>query len=87
MLRSQVNRAFNTSMEIGVKVQVENYIEHTIRHVSSAYLTFVAVDRNGNRLRVPPVVPETEDEMRRYEDAVRRRTIRESERGRRKAAE
>ena len=84
ILRSSVNRAFHTSMEIGVQVLVENYIAGTRSHVSSAYLTFVAVDRHGRRLPVPPVIPETEEEKRRYEDALRRREIRESER-RRKA--
>src|SRR5690349_9218135 len=53
ILKSSVNRAFHTSMEIGVKVWVENYIAGTRQHVSSAYLTFVAVDRQGNRLPVP----------------------------------
>ena len=79
ILRSSVNRAFHTSMEIGVKVWVENYIAHSRQHVSSAYLTFVAVDRHGRHLAVPPVLPETEAEKRRYEDAGRRREAREAE--------
>lgn len=82
ILRSSVNRAFHTSMEIGVQVLVENYIAATRSQVSSAYLTFVAVDRHGRRLPVPLVIPETEDEKRRYEDALRRREIRENERRR-----
>lgn len=82
ILRSSVNRAFHTSMEIGVQVLVENYIAATRSQVSSAYLTFVAVDRHGRRLPVPPVIPETEEEKRRYEDALRRREIRENERRR-----
>ena len=82
ILRSSVNRAFHTSMEIGVQVLVENYIAGTRSQVSSAYLTFVAVDRHGRRLPVPPVIPETEVEKRRYEDALRRREIREAERKR-----
>ena len=85
ILRSSVNRVFNTSMEVGVKVWVENYHTETNRHVSSAYLTFVAVDSTGGRrLPVAPVVPETDEEKRRYEDALRRRGIRQSEVARRK---
>src|SRR5512135_737481 len=82
ILRSSVNRAFKTSMEVGVKAWVENYIAGTRRHVSSAYLTFVAVDREGRHLPVPQIVPETEEEKRRYEDAARRRQAREAERQR-----
>jgi acyl-CoA hydrolase len=84
VLRSSVNRVFNTSMEVGVKVWVENYRAEESRHVSSAYLTFVAVDAAGNKVAVPPVVPETEDEKRRYEGAARRREIRRAESARRK---
>jgi acyl-CoA hydrolase len=76
ILRSGVNRAFHTSMEIGVKVWVENYINGSRHHVSSAYLTFVAVDRHGRHIPVPPVIPETDEEKRRYEDAARRREAR-----------
>ena len=71
-------------MEVGVKVWVENYRSNETRHVSSAYLTFVAIDAAGNRLAVAPVIPETADEKRRYEDAVRRREIRRAEKERRK---
>ncbi len=84
ILRSSVNRAFHTSMEVGVKVWVENYRSEQNRHVSSAYLTFVAIDAGGNRLPVPPVIPETEDEKRRCDDALRRREIRRAESARRK---
>jgi acyl-CoA hydrolase len=84
ILRSSVNRAFHTSMEVGVKVWVENYRLEENHHVSSAYLTFVAVDAAGQRLAVPPVIPETEEEKRRYEDAGRRRELRRSEAARRR---
>src|SRR5213082_2748369 len=84
ILKSSVNRAFHTSMEVGVKVWVENYIAGTKRHVSSAYLTFVAVDRHGRHIPVPPIVPETPDEKRRYEDAGRRRELRRAELDRKK---
>ena len=77
ILQSSVNRAFKSSMEVGVKVLVENYIRDARSRVASALLTFVAVDRDGHHLPVPPVIPETEDEKRRYEDAGRRRDLRE----------
>ncbi len=82
ILQSSVNRAFHTSMEVGVRAIVENYISGTHRHVSSAYLTFVAVDKEGRRLPVPPLIPETEEEKRRYEDAGHRREHRKAERER-----
>ncbi|MGH9638440.1 MAG: acyl-CoA thioesterase, partial [Bryobacteraceae bacterium] len=47
-LKSQVNRVFRTSMEVGVKVWVENLQTAQTRHTSSAYLTFVAIDQAGN---------------------------------------
>ena len=79
ILRSSVNRAFHTSMEIGVKCWVENYIAGTTRHVASAYLTFVAVDKEGHHRPVPQIIPETAEEKRRYEDAGRRRELRKAE--------
>jgi acyl-CoA hydrolase len=75
-LRSSVNRAFRTSMEVGVKVWVEDLLTGTERHVSSAYLTFVAIDREGGRIAVPAVIPETHDERRRFEQAGERRNYR-----------
>src|SRR5437868_6832609 len=90
ILKSSVNRAFHTSMEVGVKAYVENYISATRRHIGSAYLTFVAVDQRGRRLPVPPVVPQNEEEQRRFEGAGRRREMSKAERDRRhqlKAAE
>ena len=85
ILRSSVNRAFRTSMEVGVKVWVENYILDDCKHVSSAYLTFVAVDAGGRHLQVPAVIPEAEDQRRRYEDAGRRRDLRRAELERRRS--
>ena len=75
-LKSQVNRVFRTSMEVGVKVWAENLVSGEVRHVSSAYLTFVALDRAGNRVVLAPVVPETADEKRRFEQAAERRAYR-----------
>ena len=75
-LKSQVNRVFRTSMEVGVKVWVEDLRTGQERHTSSAYLTFVALDRAGNRVVLPPIVPETEEEKRRFEQAAERRAYR-----------
>jgi len=84
ILRSSVNRVFRTSMEVGVKVFVENYIHDSCQHVGSAYLTFVAVDGAGKHVMVPAVIPETDEQRRRYEDAGRRRESRRLEMDRRK---
>src|SRR5277367_3574163 len=64
ILKSTLNRAFRTSMEVGVKVWVEHTIAGTHRHVGSAYLTFVAVDSQGRRVPVPELKPETDEEKR-----------------------
>jgi acyl-CoA hydrolase len=86
ILKSSLNRAFRTSMEVGVKVWVEHTIDGTMRHVASAYLTFVAVNPQGGRVRVPPLEPETEEDNRRYHDAGRRREQGELERERKQSA-
>ena len=76
-LRASVNRAFRTSMEVGVKVWVEDLLTGAEQHVSSAFLTFVAVDPKGlGRVEVPQVVPESDEEKRRFEQAGERRTYR-----------
>jgi acyl-CoA hydrolase len=75
-LKSAVNRVFRTSMEVGVKVWVEDLVKGEILHTSSAYLTFVALDSTGHPVAVPPVVPETEIENQRYEAAGKRREYR-----------
>jgi acyl-CoA hydrolase len=84
ILKSSVNRAFRTSMEVGVKAMVEDVREGRLRHVSSAYLTFVAVAATGERIEVPQVIPETDHQKRRFEDAGRRREMRSGEVQRRK---
>jgi acyl-CoA hydrolase len=73
MLKSQVNRVFRTSMEVGVKVWVEDLRTGDRRHTSSAYLTFVALGARGERVPVPQIIPESEEEKRRYEEAGERR--------------
>jgi acyl-CoA hydrolase len=76
MLKSQVNRVFRTSMEVGVKVWVENLRTRELRHTSSAYLTFVGLDKHGNRIVLPQVLAETEEEQRRWLEAAERRAYR-----------
>ncbi|HUN84521.1 MAG TPA: acyl-CoA thioesterase [Terracidiphilus sp.] len=83
ILKSSVNRAFKTSMEVGVKVWVEDPQSGVLLHVASAYLVFVAIDEHGRRQRVPELLPETPNEIRRYADALRRREHREAESERR----
>ena len=73
---ASVNAVWRTSMEVGVKVFVEDLRTGAVRHTSSAYLTFVALDADGNRIPIPAVVPQSEDEKRRYEEAARRRDYR-----------
>jgi len=74
VLKYSVNRVFHTSMEVGVKVFAENVLTGERRHTSSAFVTFVAIDDQGKPRPIPPVIPETEEDKRRYEQAeVRRR--------------
>ncbi|MFZ0662003.1 MAG: acyl-CoA thioesterase [Acidobacteriaceae bacterium] len=85
ILKSSLNRAFKTSMEVGVKVWVENMIAGMHRHVASAYLTFVAIDSQGRRVPVPPLNPESDEEKRHFEDAGHRRELRQRELERKRA--
>ena len=86
ILKSSVNRAFSTSIEVGVKVWAENTLEGKYRHVASAFLVFVAIDGAGKRVRVPELVPENAEEQHRFEGALRRRENREAESARRRRA-
>jgi acyl-CoA hydrolase len=79
ILKASVNRAFRTSMEVGVRAMVEDALGQTLRHVSTAYVTYVAVDRDGRPVPVPCVIPETEHQKRRFADAGRRREGRAEE--------
>jgi acyl-CoA hydrolase len=76
VLRSSVNRVFRTSMEVGVYVTTENLMTGERLHTCSAYLTFVALDKNGKATAVSPVIPETDQEKRRYRQAGERREYR-----------
>jgi acyl-CoA hydrolase len=77
MLKSQVNRAFHTSMEVGVEVYSENVLTGERKHTTSAYVTFVAIDENTRLPRtVPPLILKTPEEKRRYREAGERRKVR-----------
>jgi acyl-CoA hydrolase len=76
MVKAAVNRAWRSSMEIGVHVVAENSFKGDTRHVVSAYLTFVAIGNDGKPTSVPPILPETEIEKRRFDAAEERRNVR-----------
>jgi acyl-CoA hydrolase len=73
---ARVNFAGRTSMEVGVKIVAENVITGEQRHTNSCYVTYVALDEHGEPAPVPPVVPGTPDEKRRYNRAAARRASR-----------
>src|SRR5947207_15093015 len=80
VMKASVNFVGSSSMEIGVRVEAEDLLTGRRRHTNSCYLTFVAVDRNGRPIEVPTLVPETEQEHRRYAAAKERRRRRLEER-------
>lgn len=76
VVKAAVNRSWSSSMEIGVRVAAENSHTGDVRHVLSAYLTFVGLDDNGRPAAVPAVLPQTDVEKRRYRAAQVRRDAR-----------
>ena len=82
VLKASVNRAFRTSMEVGVRVEVENPKDGTRVHANTAYLTFVGIDENNRPVPTIPVLTETDEERRRFESAGVRRQTRLEERDR-----
>ena len=79
-LKASLNRAFHTSMEIGVKVFSENILTGEKKHTTSAYVTFVALDENHEPKPVPHVICETAEDRRRFREALVRRKYRLSHR-------
>ena len=86
IMKCSVNYVGRTSMEVGVRVEAEDLQTGNRRHTNSCYLTFVAIDRNGKPIEVPRLIPETDDEIRRYEAAKARRKRRLEERTSEQAA-
>jgi acyl-CoA hydrolase len=74
-LEAKVSRAFTSSMEVWVVVSVEDTITGESKICNEAIFTFVAIDQNGSPLPVPPIVPETEEEKKRFDSALRRRQL------------
>jgi len=75
-LHAAVNRVFRSSMEVGVKVFAENMLSAEVRHVASAYLTFVHLNEDRKPTACIEAVAESDDERRRYEEAGERRKAR-----------
>jgi acyl-CoA hydrolase len=73
ILRSRVTRAFRTSIEVEVRVFREDYLTGERLQTSSAFVTYVALDEAGRPTLIPPVIPRTRDEKRRYREALERR--------------
>ena len=73
---ARVNYAGHTSMEVGVKIIAENVLSGDKRHTNSCYITYVALDGQGVPTEIPPILPETADEKRRYDRAAQRRASR-----------
>ncbi|MCO5934294.1 acyl-CoA thioesterase [Mucilaginibacter sp. RB4R14] len=75
-IEAKVSRAFTTSVEVRMDVYAQNIPSGTKVKSNEAYYTFVALDENGHTMPVPPMLPETEDEIELYEGALRRRQLR-----------
>ncbi|MCU0429339.1 MAG: acyl-CoA thioesterase [Cytophagaceae bacterium] len=75
-LIAKVTRAFNSSMEVHIDVFAENIPAGEKIKSNEAFYTFVAVDQSGNPIDVPELVPESEDEKRLFDGALRRRQLR-----------
>lgn len=77
ILKSQVNRVFHTSLEIGVEVYSENVLTGEKKHTTTAYVTFVAIDEHTKKPKaVPPLIVKTSEEKQRFREAGARRKVR-----------
>ena len=82
ILKASVNYTHKTSLEVGVRVESEDPLTGERKHTGSSYLTFVAIDDQRRPIEVPPVIPETPDEKRRFQEAKERRDNRLAHRSR-----
>ncbi len=74
--KASINYVAHSSLEVGVRIEAECLITGTHTHVGSAYLSFVALDEDDKPVKIPEIIPETEEDRRRYEEAKRRREVR-----------
>ena len=72
ILKSSINYSHNSSMEVGVRIDAENVKTGKRRHTASAYLTFVSLDENGKPQNIDDIIPDSDDEKRRYEEGKQR---------------
>jgi len=86
-LRSGLNYTGKSSMEVGVRVESQNLLTGEIRHTVSAYMTFVALDKSGKPISIPPLILETPEEQRRNREAQARREARLREKTKEKACQ
>ncbi len=86
-VNASINYVGTSSMEIGARVEAENFLTGEVRHTASAYLTFVALGSGGKPVDVPPLELKTEEEKRRHGEAEQRRKIRLDERKRENEAQ
>ncbi|MFI5158499.1 MAG: acyl-CoA thioesterase [Sphingobacteriales bacterium] len=75
-IEARVTRAFTTSVEVRMDVWAENIPSGTRVKSNEAYYTFVALDSDGNTVKVPELIPETQEEITLFEGALRRRQLR-----------
>lgn len=78
-IKASLNLVGSSSCEVGVRVEAETILTGKIRHVASAYLTFVALDENLKPRSMPPLIFETENEKRRNREAIVRKKVRLAE--------
>ncbi len=72
ILKSSVNFCGDTSMEVGVRIHSEDRLTGVVNHTATAYLTFVAIDKKGDSIQIPQVIPETLEEKRRFNEGTER---------------
>ncbi|MCB2204979.1 acyl-CoA thioesterase [bacterium] len=81
ILHASVNRVFRTSMEVGVKVYCEDVKSGKRTHTNSAYMTFVGLNAEGRPTPSPQIIPESDEQQRRFDEALARRNQRLAQNG------